>query len=97
MAAYTVALSKHATLVANTIDTVGFSTQYSSAEVLNRSAFDIYMLPTETPTLVGAANDTYIIPAGQAMTIGIAHFDADAVIQLISTGAAAYSVTGVDR
>ena len=52
MAAYQVARSKHATLVAATVDTVTFQTTHPAVEVVNRSTdADIWMPEFRTGTL----------------------------------------------
>lgn len=95
MAAYQAVLSKHATLVAATVDTITLSTGYPSIEVANRATSgDIYFtVDGTTPTSAG--NDTYYVGPGQALVVSSPHADGPDTIKLISAGTPAYSVTGV--
>lgn len=94
MASYIVARSKHATLTAATVDTVTFSGEHPAVEVVNRATSgDIYFTVDGT-TPVSAANDTYFVGPGQALTVSLPTSQPDAV-KLISAGTPAYSVTGV--
>jgi hypothetical protein len=95
MASYTVARSKHATLVAATVDSVTFSSDYKNVEILNRAATgDIYATVDGTTPVVGA-DDTIIVSPGQFVSIEMAYrSDSSAdVVKLISAGTPAYSVT----
>jgi hypothetical protein len=90
MATYTVATSKHATLTANTVDTVtlGIGTY---VEVLNRSTSDIYFtLDNTTPTIGG--DDTLIVTAGTALRLP-ENSGQGMTVKLISASPSAYSVT----
>lgn len=95
MAAFTVALSKHATLAASTVDTVTLSVDYRSVEVVNRESSGAgisFTTDGSTPTVLG--DNTFWVGAGQSVVVE--SFAADAV-KLISATADAYSVTGVSR
>lgn len=96
MASYTVARSKHATLVAATVDSVTLSLDYSQVEIVNRSTTgDIYATVDGT-TPVSAADDTIYIGPGQALVLALPTTGAGTdVIKLISAGTPSYSVTGV--
>jgi hypothetical protein len=95
MAAYSVARSKHATLVAATVDTVTFSTDWQSVEILNRATSgDIYATVDGT-TPVSGADDTIFVGPNQAVTVRLPTTGAGTdVIKLISAGTPAYSVMG---
>jgi hypothetical protein len=92
MASYSVTTAKHATLAANTVDTVTLSnTVYTLAtavlvEVSNwhSSALIYFSTDGSTPTVAG--NDTYVIGPGGSLTV------AGYVVNLISASAAPYSV-----
>ncbi len=96
MAAYTVARSKHATLVAATADSVTLSTDYQSAEVMNRATTgDIYFTVDGT-TPVSAADNTLVVPPGGSLVVTLPSSGAgNDVVKLISAGTPAYSVTGI--
>lgn len=91
MASYTVAKSKHATLVAATVDTVNIPASVS-VEVLNRSTDQVIYFTTNGVTPVAAADDTFIVLAGQSLTIPDSAVHGTA-IKLISAGGPDYSVT----
>ena len=90
MASYTVTSAKHATLAANTVDTVTYSDtgRNRTVEILNRSDSDIYAtFGTGTPTVAG--DNTYVVPARTALRLPMLELS----IKLISSGAAAYTIT----
>ena len=105
MANYQVTRSKHATLTASTVDTVtvtpqGYTAgnpqtgnQYAALTVLNRDAALLiyFTIDGTTPTVAG--DNTYVLPPGNfaQMTLPIR---GQGVVNLISSGGAAYSVTG---
>jgi hypothetical protein len=95
MASYTVTTDKHATLVANTVDTVTLTVQEGGRqiEVLNRGT-DYLSVTTNgaTPTLLG--DDTKVVMPGQAITLGPVS-TATVVVKLISASATPYSVSTV--
>ena len=102
MANYSIARSKHATLVAATADAVTLTKNYTQVEILNRSTSgDIYATVDGTAP-VSAADNTFFIGPGQALLLALpnagAGTDSDAasdVVKLISAGTPSYSVTGV--
>ena len=93
MASYSVARSKHATLVAATADDVTFTTVRTSCEVKNRgTAGDIYFTVNgDAP--VSAADDTFYVGPGESLVVAMSA--SAQVVKLISAGTPAYSVTGV--
>lgn len=95
MASYTVTRSKHATLVASTVDTVTLSLDYSQVEIVNRGTVDIWATVDGT-TPVAGADDTIFVGAGQFLVLTLPTTGAGTdVVKLISTGTPSYSVTGV--
>jgi hypothetical protein len=96
MAAYEVALSKHATLAAATVDTVTLTENYKAVEVKNRGAAgDIYFTMAAVAPVVGA-NDTYVVGPGESLVLAIPPRPGQPdAVKLISAGTPAYSVTGV--
>lgn len=96
MATYNgVVLSKPATLVANTVDTVNFATNFGWAEVTNRATSGggiWFTSDTTTPTVAGA--DTYWVGPGQSLTVQLT--GATDTVKLISATADDYVVTGVN-
>lgn len=95
MAAYTVVRSKHATLVAATVDSVTLSQDWGSVEILNRSTSgDIYATVDGT-TPVSAADNTIYVGPGQAVQVSMPTTGAGTDdVKLISAGTPSYSVTG---
>jgi hypothetical protein len=91
MASHSVALAKHATLSAATVDTVTLTKVYRAVEVLNRSASDVIYATFNGATPTDAGDDTIAVPAGAVYT-----WERNcSAVTLISSGAAAYSVQGV--
>jgi hypothetical protein len=91
MASYSVNRAKHATLSANSVDTVRLLTRNSGVEVINRSASDtIYVRFSGTPTVAG--DDSIVVMPG---SIYVKLSPADTV-KLISSGTPEYSVQGVE-
>lgn len=93
MASYSVAKSKHATLVASTADTVAFTTDWPAVEVVNKdaSAAIYFTVSGVAPTVAG--DDTLYVGPGQSV-IERSNVLTDPV-KLISSGTPAYAVTGV--
>ena len=94
MATYTVRRSKHATLVANTVDTVKFSTKPKTIEVrnLDSTAVIFFRSDGDVPTVSG--DDTDRLSPGERLEIDGTSVDPPQV-QLISSGTPAYSVRAV--
>jgi hypothetical protein len=86
--------SKHATLVANTVDTVPFSTKPKSIEVRNRdaSAFIFFRTDGTAPTVNG--DDTDLLGPGERLEVDATNIEPPQV-QLISSGTPAYSVRAI--
>lgn len=94
MASYNVLRSKHATLVAATVDTVTFNQEWRAVEVKNRATSgDIYFRTDGTNPVVGA-DDTLFLGPGESLVVDFPSGSPDAV-KLISAGTPPYSVTGV--
>lgn len=92
MAAYTVGVAKHATLVASTVDTVTIPAAADEVEVVNRSTgYALYFSTTGTPTVAG--DDTFYVGPGEALTVPGSKVGT--TVKLISSAACAYSVTVV--
>jgi hypothetical protein len=95
MATYTVTTAKHATLTANTVDTVTIGTgvgwERPRIEVLNRGDVDTLTFTTNgaNPTVLG--DDCYLVPAGGSLQVSLA-LGATAVVKLIAATAVPYSV-----
>lgn len=97
MASYTVARSKHATLVAATVDSVTLSRDYAEVEIVNRGAAgDIYATVDGTTPAPAADNTIYIGP-GQALVFALPRRadNTSSAVKLVSAGTPSYSVTGV--
>ncbi len=90
MASLTAIICKHATLVANTVDTVTFSRGGRTAAVTNRATSGILYFTIDGTTPAVAADDTYMCPAG--VTKVIEGHGTITVVKLKSATADAYSV-----
>jgi hypothetical protein len=90
---YTANVSKHATLTANTVDTVTLASDFNAVEVLNRGTTELYFtVDGSMPTVQG--NDTLVLTAGAALS-ATSPLTTATVVNLISSAATAYSVTGL--
>jgi len=95
MATYTaVRRSKHATLVASTVDTVPFSSKPKTIEVRNLDSTAVIFFRSDgiAPTVNG--DDTDRLGPGERLEVDAANVDPPQV-QLISSGTPAYSVRAV--
>ena len=95
MASYTVTTSKHATLVASTVDTVTLGADFAMVEIQNRDATTLEIYATvngATPTVAG--DGTLVLRPGQVRTVDVAG-TGPTTVRLISSGTPAYSVTGI--
>jgi hypothetical protein len=94
MASYTVTTAKHATLTANTVDTVTFTTD-ASVEVFNRGSDYIYFTTdTTTPTVAG--DNALVVPPGGALSVSGGNYsDGITTVKLIAATSCAYSVTTI--
>lgn len=96
MAAYSVITSKHATLVAGTVDTVTVTGGYPRIEVLNRSgAADLYVTNDGTVPS-GGCDNCLIVPAGSALNIPSSDVAGSDVVQVVGNGNG-YSVIGTNE
>lgn len=95
MTTYNKTKATHQTTVANTLDIVNLAADYNQVEVLNAATTNIDLWARTdgvAPTVRG--DDCVRIPAGSVATLGAP--DANATqVQLISSAAVDYSVTGV--
>jgi hypothetical protein len=91
MATYAgVVLARHATLTANTVDTVTFASDVDGIEIKNRGTDAIYATYNGVdPTVAG--DDTLYIGAGESLIIPASTLGD--TVKLISASATAYSVT----
>lgn len=99
MATYTGIRIKHATLAANTVDTITLDTDYTSVEILSRDgAAEIYATvdTTITPT-VGGTNCDVLPAAIGSITIDASGYGTPTTVSLIASAAVAYSVKGLPR
>jgi len=89
----------HATLTANTVDTITFDADYVAVEILSRDgAAEIYATvdTTLTPTVGGASCDVLPAVIG-SLTVDATGYGSPTTIQLISSGTPAYTVKGLLR
>jgi hypothetical protein len=100
MAAYTVATAKHATLTANSVDTVtltGFTFLGNrSVEVFNHSTgADLLWFTTDGTTPAPKGDDCYFVRPGTGLTATLRSTQAgnSAVVKLTCSSAVDYSVT----
>lgn len=89
MTAYSVVVSKHATLVASTEDTVTLAQDAPRVEIINRGSVDIYVR-VDGQTVVLGADDTEIVPASSTLVVETP--GTQTVVRLISSSATPYSV-----
>lgn len=101
MATANVARTSHATLSSTTVDTVNLSDPVSVVNVINRSGTaDLTVTwaagasPTAT-TPVALAAETFLIPAGVALTIGVGALGAHSTQVKVLGNGNAYSVQGL--
>lgn len=96
MASTTVAAGKigahNITLSASTVDTVTFTDDVSSVEVINLdgAAAIYYTIDGSTPTVAGA--NTFVLPATISSAVHGTPGSAATVVKLISSGTPKYSV-----
>jgi hypothetical protein len=88
--------SKHATLVANTLDTVPFTSKPKSIEVRNLSSTDVIFFRTDgtAPTVNG--DDTDRLGPGERLEVDGPNGEPPQV-QLISSGTPGYYLAGPTR
>jgi len=98
MADYTVTLSKHATLIATTVDSVTITEKrFDAVEVTNRDgAAEIYYTIDGSTPAVGADN-TWVLPAAVSSRVHDAAGDGNVKVELISAGTPKYSVSKVPQ
>lgn len=97
MAAYEALSSKHAVLSPGVADTVTLTVDWPQVEVLNRNgAAEIYFTVDGAVPTVGGDN-TYVVPSAVASQVVGSPASGRTVVRLISSGAASYTVSGVER
>jgi hypothetical protein len=78
-------------LIASTVDTVTFDRDCDEVEVLAEGSGNVYFtVDGSTPTVSG--QNTYKVPAGQAITVRVPT-PGDTVVKLISSTTPTYDVT----
>lgn len=96
MASYTVAAGERGawekTLVAATADTVTFTEDLTSVQVINEGTVGIYVRLDGTAPTVGGAASLYVPPS--SVTSFSSTDVAGTVVKLISSGTPKYSVSG---
>lgn len=95
MANYSAWQSVHKTLVADTPDTVTLTNAaWIAVEVMNRhaTAWLWFTVDGSTPAVEG--DDTYPVPPMSSVVVGDVSVATATVVNVVSDGAAAYSVTG---
>lgn len=95
MATYSVAVAKHATLSAATVDTVTITETTTAVEVVNRSSSDTIYFTVNGTVPTSAGDDTFVVPPGG--NLRVRSKGTGRSVKLISSGAAAYSVTGIQE
>jgi hypothetical protein len=93
MPSYTVKRSKHATLVANTADTVTLTSRPKSIELRNFSSIAViyYRVDGTVPTVSG--DDTYRLGPNGTLEVDLPRDVEPPQVGLISSATPAYSVT----
>lgn len=93
MSTYTAGRSVHPTLQAGVADTVTLNGgYYTQVEVKNRGTSPIFWRYDGTAA-VALANDTFVVMAGEALTIDMRHART-VTVSLVAAGNCDYSVTG---
>ena len=94
MANYTVNRSKHATLATNTADKVTFNSKPRTIEVRNLDSTAVIFFRSDSTAPTVSGDDTDRLGPGETLQVDAANVDPPQV-QLISSGAPAYSVRAV--
>lgn len=89
----------HATLTANTVDTITLDNDYIAVEILNRNgAAEIYAtIDTNVTPTVGGTNCDVLPAAIGNLIIDASAYGTPTIVQLISNGTPAYTVKGLQR
>lgn len=97
MAAHSAKRSVHKTLVAGTEDVVTLTQRWDMVEVLNRHATEVLTFRSDGVAAVVLADNTITVLPGQGVTVSPDAYNASGqtVINVISAGAATYSVHGL--
>jgi hypothetical protein len=91
MATYAVRHSKHATLVANTVDPVKFSTKPKTVEVRNLHSTAVIFFRTDGDAPAVNGDDTDRLGPGESLQVDAANIDPPQV-QLMSSSTPGYPV-----
>jgi hypothetical protein len=87
--------STHQTLTGATVDTVNLPSDFQSVEVLNRDSTSTIYFTVDGTTPTVAGDGTLVVLPGAALSQAVSGAG-NTVVKLISSGAAAYSVTGLN-
>ena len=89
----------HATLTANTVDTITLDGDYAAVEILSRNgAAEIYAtVDTSVVPTVGGTNCDVLPATIGSLTIDASGYGSPSVVQLISSGTPTYTVKGLLR
>lgn len=96
MTAYSVKHAKHATLTISTVDTVTLTGANAMLEIINRSTSDVIYVRLDGTAPTVAGNETIAIMPGYPLRRHLP-VHAPRTVKLISAGAAAYSVQGINE
>jgi hypothetical protein len=93
VATFTVKSAKHATLAANTVDTVTLQSDFREVEVLNRGGTELFFTVNgSAPSVTG--DNCFVVLAGGALAVPAWEvLDGATVVKLISASSCAYSVS----
>lgn len=96
MATYTGIWSKHATLGADTVDTVVLSADFARVEVINRDGAEEIYFTVDGPAPTVEGDNTHVLPAavGGLLVNASAASGSPTIVRLISTGTPKYTVRG---
>jgi hypothetical protein len=95
MASYTVKRSKHATLAANTADTVILGIRPRSIELRNFSTTAVIFYRVDGVASTVSGDDTYRVGPDETLEVDLPRDVEPPQVGLISSGAAAFSVTAI--
>ena len=100
MASYSAVLSTHKSTAAGVVDVVTLDRHYQSVEIINHDPTNVLYAtvngnnPVDTVPTVGG-DSTYFVGTGATRVISQQYVKETAVVNIISVGIVAYSVTGL--